>query len=99
MLQIANKKIMKLSYVRNVQFTRLVKISGQLKEINFRKSNTTDEGIFTVDVIDERQNRIIFYMQKEDQWKLITENLPAWIVNEENNLNEIIKEELLKFPQ
>lgn len=88
---------MKLSYVRNVQFTRLVKINGQLKEINFRKSNITDEGLFTVDVIDDRSNRIIFYMQKEDQWKIVTENLPAWIVNEENNLNEIIKEELAKF--
>lgn len=88
---------MKLLYVRNVQFTRLVKINGQLKEINFRKSNITDEGIFTVDVIDDRSNRIIFSMQKDDQWKIITENLPVWIVNEENNLNEIIKEELAKF--
>ena len=88
---------MKLEYVRNVQFTRLVKINGQLKEINFRKSNTTNEGLFTVDVIDDRSNRIIFYMQKDDQWKIITVNLPAWIVNEENNLNEIIKEELAKF--
>ena len=88
---------MKLSYVRNVQFTRLVKINGQLKEINFRKSNLTNEGQFTVDVIDEKSNRIIFYMQKEDQWKIITENLPAWIVNEENTLNEIINEELVKL--
>lgn len=90
---------MKLSYVRNVQFTRLVKINGQLKEINFRKSNTTDDGQFTVDVIDERSNRIIFYMIKEDQWKIISENLPAWIMNEENTLNEIINEELLKFAE
>ena len=88
---------MKLSYVRNVQFTRLVKINGQLKEINFRKSNITDEGIFTVDVIDDRSNRIIFSMQKEEQWKIITQNLPAWVVNEENTFNDIIKEELLKF--
>ena len=88
---------MKLSYVRNVQFTRLVKINGQLKEINFRKSNLTNEGQFTVDVIDEKSNRIIFYMQKDDQWKIITENLPAWIVNEENTLNEIINEELVKL--
>lgn len=88
---------MKLEYVRNVQFTRLVKINGQLKEINFRKSNTTNEGIFTVDVIDDRSNRIIFYMQKDDQWKIITENLPAWIVNEESSLNDIIVEELATF--
>ncbi len=88
---------MKLSYVRNVQFTRLVKINGQLKEINFRKSNTTDEGQFTVDVIDERSNRIIFYMLKDEHWKIISENVPAWIMNEENTLNEIIKEELAKF--
>ncbi len=88
---------MKLSYVRNVQFTRLVKINGQLKEINFRKSNITDEGQFTVDVIDERSNRIIFYMVKEDHWKIISENVPAWIMNEEDTLNDIIKEELSKF--
>lgn len=88
---------MKLSYVKNVQFTKLVKINGQLKEINFRKSNTSAEGKFTVDVIDDRNNRIIFYMErKEEAWQIISEKLPEWIHNMEPELNQIIEEELAK---
>ena len=85
---------MELKYVRNIQFTRLIKVDGQLKEFNFRKPNGKLEGPFTVDVIDARANRIIFNMQiVEGAWKITTEQLPAWIMESETAFHEIIEEE------
>lgn len=85
---------MELKYVKNIQFTRLIKVDGQLKEFNFRKPNGKQEGLFTVDVIDASANRIIFNMEKQDNiWKITTEQLPAWIMQSENAYHEIIEEE------
>ena len=83
-----------LKYVRNIQFTRLIKCDGQLKEFNFRKPNGRQEGPFTVDVIDAKNNRIIFNMEMADNlWKITTADLPAWVMESETALHEIIEEE------
>lgn len=85
---------MELKFVRNIQFTRLIKVDGQLKEFNFRKPNGRIEGPFTVDVIDSRANRIIFNMEMADNsWKITTEDLPVWITANEAAFHEIIEEE------
>jgi hypothetical protein len=85
---------MELKYVRNIQFTRLIKCDGQLKEFNFRKPNGKQEGPFTVDVIDSKGNRIIFNMEMADNaWKITTPQLPAWIMESEAAFHEIIEEE------
>ena len=83
-----------LKYVRNIQFTRLIKCDGQLKEFNFRKPNGRQQGPFTVDVIDAKANRIIFKMEMIDNaWKITTAHLPAWVMESENAFHEIIEEE------
>ena len=85
---------MELKYIKNIQFTRLIKCDGQLKEFNFRKPNGKPEGSFTVDVIDARGNRIIFNMEMIDNvWKITTLQLPAWVLENENVFHEIIEEE------
>jgi hypothetical protein len=85
---------MELKYIKNIQFTRLIKCDGQLKEFNFRKPNGKPEGSFTVDVIDARGNRIIFNMEMIDMaWKITTLQLPAWILENETAFHEIIEEE------
>ena len=85
---------MELKFIKNIQFTRLIKCDGQLKEFNFRKPNGRPEGSFTVDVIDARGNRIIFNMEMMDMaWKITTPQLPAWIMESEPALHEIIEEE------
>ncbi|MEO6490309.1 MAG: hypothetical protein ABIO04_10245 [Ferruginibacter sp.] len=85
---------MELKFIKNIQFTKLIKVDGRLKEFNFRKSNGRQEGLFTVDVIDERGNRIIFNMEKAgDQWKIITPGLPPWVISTEGIFNELIEEE------
>ncbi|MBK7558706.1 MAG: hypothetical protein IPI54_10705 [Chitinophagaceae bacterium] len=85
---------MELKYVKNIQFTRLIKVDGQLKEFNFRKSNGRQEGLFSIDVIDSKGNRIIFNMEmKEGVWKITNEQLPPWVMESELSFHEIIEEE------
>jgi len=87
---------MKIEFVRNIQFTKLVKAEGRLREFNFRKINGIKEGMFTVDVSEDRGNRIIFTMQKDsNSWKIIgTDPLPDWIKNNEAISSELIEEEM-----
>jgi len=85
---------MELKYIINIQFTKLIKCDGQLKEFNFRKPNGKQEGPFTVDVIDTKGNRIIFNMEKQEgSWKITTEKLPEWIMEGEKAFHEMIEEE------
>ena len=87
-----------MQFTRNIQFTKLVKADGRLREFNFRKANGLQEGAFTVDVSDDRGNRILFHMQKEDKiWKIIKQQLPAWIFENEGKLHELIEEEMQNF--
>lgn len=81
--------------IRNVQFSRLVKTEGRLREFNFRKSSPGGNISFYVDVTDDRSNRIIFQMQKDnDSWKIQPQLLPDWIVKNENKFHELIEDEL-----
>lgn len=96
-LQLNN--FMQFKFTKNIQFTKLIKANGRLKEFNFRKLNDHKEGMFTVDVVDERDNRIFFSVQKVDNtWKLVKNStLPHWITDNEEIINERIEEELKHF--
>ncbi|HEV3413578.1 MAG TPA: hypothetical protein VG101_13950 [Puia sp.] len=86
---------MQIQFIRNIQFTKLVKADGRLREFNFRKSNGLAEGVFTVDVSDDRGNRIVLRMQREDGvWKIVKQQLPAWIWENETTFHNLIEEEL-----
>ena len=93
-----NIKIMQLTFIKNIQFTKLIKADGRLREFNFRRYNSDNQqpAIFSVNVVDNRDNRIIFEMKQEDSiWKIIKQpSLPVWIVQNENNFHESIEEEL-----
>jgi len=93
-----NIKIMQLTFIKNIQFTKLIKADGRLREFNFRRYNSDNQqpAIFSVNVVDNRDNRIIFEMKQEDNiWKIIKQpSLPVWIVQNENNFHESIEEEL-----
>jgi hypothetical protein len=78
-----------------VQFTRLVKMEGRLREFNFRKMRTPDEEQFSVNVCNERGDRILFNMEKKDNgWRIQSTELPKWILQNEGRLNEAIEDEL-----
>jgi hypothetical protein len=82
-------------FTRNIQFTKLVKADGRLREFNFRRFSQGGESLFSVDVVDDRGNRIIFRMKKEDGvWKIIPGPWPSWVMGSEHNLNDLIEEEL-----
>ncbi len=84
-----------MQFVRMVQFTRLVKINGRLREFNFRKLKSPNEEIFSVNVVNDRGDRILFNMKKESStWKILGERLPDWIVEGEVDLGQAIEDEL-----
>lgn len=85
---------MPIRFVRMVQFTRLVKAEGRLREFNFRKVKSPEEE-FSVNVCTERGDRIIFGMQKKDtRWQIQPGEIPGWILQNENSLNDAIEDEL-----
>ena len=87
---------MHIQLKKNIQFTKLIKADGRLREFNFRKLGGLNEGFFTIDVSDDKGNRIMLRMQKEDgRWKIIPQPLPVWIQKNKELFHDIIEEELL----
>ncbi len=85
---------MGLNVRKNIQFTKLIKAPGNLKEFNFRKVPGDTEK-FHVDVNDDRGNRIMFNMKAENGgWKIIEETVPKWVTEAEEKINAAIEEEL-----
>jgi len=86
---------MPIQFVRNIQFSKLIKAEGRLREFNFRKTGTGNEEKCSVDTVDDRGNRIIFSMFKEGgAWKLSSTLLPKWICQYEVQLNDAIENEI-----
>jgi hypothetical protein len=86
---------MEMRFVKTVQFTRLVKAGGRLREFNFRKVNKPDNEFFAVNVVDDRGDRIFFNMQKDQSgWKFSSSVIPAWIGQQEDQLSKAIEDEL-----
>ena len=72
-----------------------MKAEGRLREFNFRKINVSETEIFSIDVSDDRGNRIIFKMEKSgNTWKIAEQQLPKWIWENEARFHEVIEEEL-----
>jgi len=84
---------------KNVQFTRLLKAEGTVREFNFRKTVNEGKVRFHVDVTDDRSNRLSFYMQKDDvDWKIQSQELPSWVIKSEKGLHDLIEQELQSWP-
>jgi hypothetical protein len=90
---------MQIRFIKNVQFTKVLKAEGRMREFNFRKPNGREQALCTVDVSDDRGQRIIFNMQKDDSntWKIVPQALPAWITQLEKKLSDLIEEELQNY--
>jgi hypothetical protein len=86
---------MELQFNRLVQFSLLVKAGGRLREFNFRKLRNTGEEKFTVNVVDDRGDRILFTLEKTDSnWHIPQNNLPPWLMQGEPNIGQAVEEEL-----
>jgi hypothetical protein len=90
---------MQIRFIKNIQFTKLIKAEGRLREFNFRKPNGREEALTTVDVSDDRGHRIIFNMKKEGgSWRIVPHTpLPTWVTQLEDKLSELIEEELRNY--
>ena len=79
-----------------LQFTKLIKANDRVREFNFTKPSLTSDNFFRVDVSDDRGNRIIFSLRKEEdnQWKIAEQELPKWIYDTETALQNAIEEQL-----
>jgi len=88
-----------IQFNRNIQFSKLIKADGRLREFNFRKVNGLIEELFTIDVSDDRGNRLMFKMRKEgNEWLILAEKpMPDWITNNSSRFQEAIEEELRQF--
>ncbi len=85
---------MEMRFIRAVQFTRLLKANGRLREFNFRRGKSPDGYVYYVNVCDDRGDRILFHMEKNgEKWQLVQQHLPPWVVQQENKLHELIEEE------
>lgn len=95
MLCFSSKTKMQIQVTKNVHFTKLVKVHNRLREFNFRMLPGTSNSEFHVDVPDDRGNRLMFRMHRqENQWKIVDGQLPQWIRESEPQLNEHISEEI-----
>ena len=87
---------MNFTFTRNIHFTKLVKTNDRVREFNFRLLPGNSNTMFHVDVPDDRGNRIMFKMERQEdsQWRIVEQHLPMWITDNEQRLNNLIEEEM-----
>jgi hypothetical protein len=75
-------------------FSKVIKAGERQREFNFRQTSNNDEGRYSVDVPDDKGNRVMFSMYKnaDGQWKTAAQLLPMWIHDAEIALADAIEE-------
>ena len=78
----------------SIYFSKIIKTGERQREFNFRRLSSAADASYTVDVPDDRGNRIVFsmYQNAEGTWKTAAQNLPIWIHNAETVLADAIAE-------
>lgn len=86
---------MQILFTKVIHFTRLIKAGGRLREFNLRKLKHPDKEVYSIDTVDDRGNRIIFRMEKENggAWTIVPgeQPLPSWITEVEPKLREQVE--------
>lgn len=75
-------------------FSKLIKAGDRLREFNFRQTNLNDASRYSVDVPDDKGNRIMFsiYKNANGEWKVSAQLMPMWVHNAEAELALAIEE-------
>lgn len=77
----------------SIHFSKIIKAGDRNREFNFNRTNRAAVQ-YSVNVPDERGNRIFFSMYQENGvWKIAADVLPTWIVSIEEELGRAIDEE------
>lgn len=84
----------------NIFFSKVIKAGEKQREFNFRQVPSAEQASYTVDVPDDKGNRVIFNMfrNEEGQWKTSAQSLPVWIHNAEMALSQAIEENTPEVP-
>ncbi len=75
-------------------FSKVIKAGERQREFNFRQINKGQEPQYSVDVPDEKGNRVMFSMHKnaDGNWTAGVQPLPAWVQDAEIALAAAIEE-------
>jgi hypothetical protein len=84
----------------NIYFSKVIKAGERQREFNFRQHSHTTTDSYSIDVPDDKGQRIAFRMDKDVDgiWKTAEQELPIWIQGVATELNEAILENLLTQP-
>jgi len=89
---------MQVEFVRAVQFSLLIKAGGRLREFNFLKRRVPGEELFSVDVCNDRGDRIVFTLKNSGgEWDIPQTHLPKWILENKSLIRDAAAEELKKW--
>jgi hypothetical protein len=77
-------------------FSKLIKAGDRLREFNFRQASRNDDSRYSVDVPDDKGNRILFsiYKNADGDWKVAAQLMPIWVHNAETDLANAIEENM-----
>lgn len=77
-------------------FSKVIKAGERQREFNFRQTSRNDESRYSVDVPDDKGNRVMFsmYRNADGNWKTAAQLLPLWIHDAESTLAEAIEENI-----
>lgn len=80
--------------IMSMYFSKIIKTGERQREFNFTKLSRNATTRFSVDVPDDKGNRIMFnmHLDAEGEWKTDTEDLPSWIHHVEGMLADAIRE-------
>lgn len=75
-------------------FSKVIKAGDRLREFNFRQASINDDTRYTVDVPDDKGNRIMFsiYKNADAEWKIAAQLMPMWVHDAEPDLAIAIEE-------
>ena len=81
----------------SIAFSKIVKAGNKLREFNFTQASYGLDMSFDIDVVANNEERITFRMVKntDEQWVLLSHNLPEWLENAQPQLADAINEEII----
>jgi len=74
-------------------FSKIIKAGDRLREFNFKLSSVYDSSKYTVDVPDDKGERVVFSMSKESEqdWRISAQPVPQWVHEAEPSLADAIQ--------
>jgi hypothetical protein len=84
----------------NIYFSKVIKAGERQREFNFRQLSVSTDKSYSVDVPDDKGQRVAFtmIMDENGQWIPSETQLPAWIQDTVGELHAAIEENTMNTP-